>query len=144
MISPIWRDLFFKGGSIVTKKRKWLFINTIMLTIYFMVSIPYYLIEMVKLENFAVLATLYFALVFVHGVIIFFAVATQWLGYLSRLKIWLIISTVAMLIGGILFFVSLIVIVPMVIINLFSIEKRIKKHEIFEDETNDKFVNDID
>lgn len=113
----------------MTKKRKWLFINTLMLTLYFMVSIPYYLIEMVKLENFAVLAALYFALVFIHGVLIFFAVATQWLGYLSKLKIWLVISTVAMLIGGVLFFVSLIVIVPLVIINIFSIEKPIKNQD---------------
>jgi len=108
----------------MSKRRKLLLINTILLTLYFLVSVPYYLMESSTLEGFAAAAALYLALVFIHEVAVFFAVCTEWLGYLSRYRIWIVISSILLLLGGIAFPIAYIVILPIILMNFITLEKK--------------------
>ena len=108
----------------MSKRRKLLLFNTILLTLYLLVSVPYYLTETSTLEGFAVAAALYLALVFIHEVAVFFAVCTQWLGYLSRYRTWIVISSILLFLGGIAFPIAYIVILPIILMNLISREKK--------------------
>lgn len=108
----------------MSKRRKLLLGNTILLTLYLLASIPYYLIESNSLEGFAVATAMYLALVFIHEVAVFFAVCTQWLGYLSTHRTWIIISSVLVFLSGIAFPIAYILLVPIIILNFLSLEKQ--------------------
>jgi hypothetical protein len=114
----------------VPKRRKLLLGNTVLLTLYLLVSIPYYLIESKSLEGFAVATAMYLALVFIHEVAVFFAVCTQWLGYLSTYRIWIIISSILLLLGGIAFPIAYVLLIPIMILNFLTLEKQINNKKI--------------
>jgi len=108
----------------MSKRRKLLLFNTILLTLYLLLSVPYYLTETSTLEGFAVAAALYLALVFIHEVAVFFGVCTQWLGYLSKYRTWIVISSILLFLGGIAFPIAYIILLPVILMNLLSLEKK--------------------
>jgi len=111
------------------KRRKLLLINSVLMTIYLIGSIPYYLIANEQNQRFVIFSAIYTALVLIHGVIIGIAVLLQWVGYFKKSRGWINFSTFTMFIGAFAFIISFIVIIPMMIINSISKEKR-KKSEI--------------
>jgi len=106
----------------MSSKRKWLLGNSIALSIYLVASVPYYLTETTKLDDFVVLATLYLTLVAIHEVIIAFALLLQWLGYGFHKKFLVGLATFFFLLGGAFLFPSLVVLIPLGIIN-FIVKK---------------------
>ncbi len=107
----------------MSRKRKILLVNTVLLTLYLFISVPYYLMESSSLEGFAVAAALYLALVFIHEVAVFFAVCAQWLGYLSHHRFWIVISSILLFLGGIAFPIAYILLIPIIFVNLLTREK---------------------
>ncbi len=107
----------------MSKKRKVLLVNTVLLTLYLFLSVPYYLTESSSLEGFAVASALYLALVFIHEVAVFFAVCAQWIGYLSFHRFWIVISSILLFLGGIAFPIAYILLIPIIFVNLLTREK---------------------
>jgi hypothetical protein len=121
----------------MSKKRKVLLVNTVLLTLYLFLSVPYYLTESSSLEGFAVASALYLALVFIHEVAIFFALCVQWLGYLSYHRFWIVISSILLFLGGIAFPIAYILLIPIIFVNLLTREKEknIENNTIEKDES---------
>jgi len=108
------------------KRRKLLLINSVLMTIYLVGSIPYYLIANDQNQRFVIFSAIYTALVLIHGIVIGFAVLFQWIGYIKKSRGWISFSTFMMFIGAFAFIISFIVIIPMMIINSVSKQKRKK------------------
>ncbi|MFH1694054.1 MAG: hypothetical protein ABH890_07230 [Bacillota bacterium] len=108
------------------KRRKLLLFNSILLTIYFLTSTIYYLAEGSTLDGFVIATAFYVIWILIHEGVILLAVILQWLGYLSNSRGWLIFSSLILIIGGIIFPISFIVIVPLLILDLFAIAKKKK------------------
>jgi hypothetical protein len=98
-------------------KRTGLILTSAAMTVYLLVATPYFILEGESLANAVVAAAIYFALVRVHLIFCGIAILTQWIGVFTskpgfqRLASWLL------LIGGLWMFPSLLVIIPLIIMN---------------------------
>ncbi len=101
----------------MSNKRKWLLAVSIVLSLYLVGSIPYYLSETSLLDRFPVIAAIYLLLIAIHGGIILLALLFQWLGFglkkpgLNRL------TNLMMILSIFPFFPSIVVLLPLSIIN---------------------------
>jgi hypothetical protein len=104
-------------GDMMKSKRVGLILVSILMTLYLLVATPYFFTEGESLANAVVAAAIYFALVRVHLILCGIAVLAQWIGVFTakpgfqRLASWLLF------IGGLWMFPSLLVIVPLMIMN---------------------------
>lgn len=114
------------------KRRKLLLINSILLTIYVAVSIPYYLSTGDTLEGHLIAAALYLWFVIGHEIMMLIALLGQWLSFFYKSRGWMIFSLWFVFLGGILFFVSLFVIIPIMVLNLIAMGRRPKTFEYTE------------
>ncbi len=108
------------------KRKKLLFVNSCLLSLYFFVSLPYYLIEANKLEGFVIAGALYMIFVVVHEIFILISLVTHWFGYFNNSRGWILFSNWLLFLAGFQFFVSLIVLFPLFILNFIAMGRRQK------------------
>ena len=104
-------------------RRNILLINSILLTIYFVGSVPFYLIQGSSLDRFVIAAVLFTVLVLVHEAFILLAMIFQWVGYINQSRGWIRLANWTMLIGGIVGIIlvfPIVIITPLIVINIFS------------------------
>jgi len=108
----------------MTTKNKWLLGSSILLTIYFLASIPYYLIEgATQLEGHPIFGALYLGFIFVHEAIVLLALLLQWGGYANGKRGPIILASLLLLVATAELFILLvpiIVLLPIVIVNLIA------------------------
>jgi hypothetical protein len=105
------------------KRNKWLMSVSILLTVYFIGSIPYYISEGDSLAEYPVFGALYLYFIIVHEVIIFLALLLQWLGYANYKRWPIILATVLMIIAGLelgLLVLPMGLLLPLIIVNLVA------------------------
>ncbi|GEM_PF-1834744 len=105
------------------KNLYYLKLNAIFQSVYVFISFPIYLYVMVKLPDFHVLATLYLVLLVIHEVVFMIALVFLWLGYLKKSRHLIIVSSGLMVIGGAFVYISYIVIIPFLAVNILYIKK---------------------
>jgi len=99
-------------------QKKRLLISSVLFTIYPIVSLPFYLNESASLENHPVFGALYLYLVLVHSGVFLIGLIIQWLGFGFRKRGFISLATILFSLSGALFFPSLLVIMPLAILNL--------------------------
>ncbi len=109
------------------KKRKLLLINSILLSIYLIGSLPYYLIANEENSRFVLFSTIYVAFVLIHEAFIAGALIFQWSGYIKQKRGLIRFSSFIMFLGGFAFIISFVILIPIMIINMISKGKRKKK-----------------
>ncbi|MDD3126536.1 MAG: hypothetical protein WC479_06695 [Candidatus Izemoplasmatales bacterium] len=105
------------------KRNKWLMSVSILLTVYFAGSIPYYISEGDSLVNNPIFGALYFYFIIAHEIIIFVALLLQWLGYVSKKRLPIVFATILMIIAGLelgLLVLPLGYLLPLIIVNLVA------------------------
>jgi len=102
----------------MTIKKKRLLVSSILLSLYLSVSIPYFLMEASSLEGHPVFGAIYLYLVIFHSGLFLVGLVFQWLGFGFSKRGFVILATLLFIISGVLFFPSLLVIVPLSILNL--------------------------
>ncbi len=108
------------------KREKLLLFNSIIFTIYVVVSIIYYLSAGDSLGGHPIFAALYFWFVVAHEIMMFVALIGQWLAYFYKSRGWLVLNMWFVFLGGLMFFISLLVLVPMIILNLIAMGRKEK------------------
>lgn len=109
------------------KHRQWLLPCLVISSLYLMMGLVYYTSETSVLDGFPVFAAIYLALVTIHGVIYGIGLLLAWLGYFIHRSGVVTLGSLLKIIAGILFFPSLLVIIPLSIIILILNKKDIKR-----------------
>ena len=108
--------------------RKWLFVFLILSTIYIIAGLIYYTNDTSTLEGHPIFAAIYLYLVTGHGVIYALGLFISWLGFGLRKKGMIGFGTLLCIIAGIIFFPSLLVVLPLSIF-IFIFNRRNQKEK---------------
>lgn len=102
-------------------KNKWLFWNSVILTLYLVFGyfLHQYLIE--KAEIPLVIGVFFIALLVIHFGFMILATLLQWIGYLKSSKGIIIFTSILLLIGGAFAYYTLIGFIPFAILNILSV-----------------------
>ena len=95
--------------------RKWLFVFLILSTIYIIAGLIYYTYDTSSLDGHPIFAAIYLYLITAHGIIYGLGLFISWFGYGLRKKGMIGFGTLLSIIAGIIFFPSLLVILPLAI-----------------------------
>ncbi len=106
------------------KNRKLLLINSLLITLYLFIAIPYFIIEGDSLEGHPIFGALYFILVIGHGGFMTLAVILQWLGVVTKSRGWVIFANWMLLLSGIFLIFPLIGIIPVIILNRVALGRK--------------------
>ena len=104
-------------------KRHILLFNSILLSIYFVGSIPFYITEGSSLERFPIAAAIYIYIIVFHEIFVLLALLFQWIGYFVKSKGWVRLANWTLLAGGVigvLLIVPIFVTIPIILINMIS------------------------
>ncbi len=107
--------------------RKWLLGLLVVSTLYLIIGLIYYTSETTVLDGFPVFATIYLALITIHGVAYGLGLVISWLGLCFHKSGAVTLGSILKIIAGILFFPSLLVIIPLVILILIFNKKDVKR-----------------
>lgn len=100
----------------IQKKR--LLAASILLTVYLAIALPYFLLEASSLEGHPVFGAIYLYLVFFHSGVFLVGLICQWVGFGFSKRGLVILATLLFILSGALLFPSLLVIIPLAILNL--------------------------
>jgi hypothetical protein len=102
----------------MTVQKKRLLVASMLLSLYLSVSIPYFLMEASSLEGHPVFGAIYLYLVIFHSGVFLVGLIFQWLGFGFSKRGFVTLATLLFILSGFLFFPSLLVIIPLAILNL--------------------------
>ncbi len=97
--------------------------NSILLSIYFVGSIPFFISQGSSLEGHPIVGAFYFYYIIFYEIFVLSALLFQWVGYLTKSRGWIRFANWVLLIGsfiGVLLIVPIFVTIPIIFINMIS------------------------